>query len=68
MEKRTPIETHTEYINEAFEDAFKKRILNGRTKLTADIHPRAYTYSDLMKMYSSGVMVGIRIVEKELDK
>ena len=68
MDKKITIDTHAEYINKEFDKAFQKRILNGRTKMQADVTPRTYPYTDLIKMYSSGVMVGMDITMKELDK
>lgn len=59
------IDKYADQMQGWFALAFRKRILNGRPPLMADISNRTYPYTDLVKMYSAGVVNGIDMVIKE---
>jgi len=68
MKKVDIIEHHADTIKQGFDSSFSKRILNGRSPITADLCPRSYPYTDLIKMYSAGVLMGVDICIKEQEK
>ena len=67
MERKELIEKYKVEIKNGFDDWFRTSILNGRPELLADVTLRTYPYTDLIDSYSNGIIVAIRILEKELN-
>lgn len=68
MKKEQIIDKYSATIKDGFDSAFARRVLNGRKALEADVYPRTYPYTDLIKMYSAGVLAGIDICIKDQEE